>query len=262
VPPGETSYRDARDHFLALCPAWQQLLDDWRNDDRYCQDVVPFVQSFAVSALYQITPHDVEQLGRETVHALGRVERHVAESVPAIGDWNPRFALQHTLHFALQHQGALPTYQAFRDFCRTNPQARSMLGQPATRKVTEVVESGAVDPDRAFAAMRWRVGLAYYSFLKEVYVVATLREAGIYAQYHPLADVLFRVDCWAGSTALHLYVENPKYRAGEEGRKPRPMCPQLRTVTLELPPRRVFGAVHLPDRSDILAAWRQAAGGP
>lgn len=106
--------------------------------------------------------------------------------------------------------------------------------------------------------MRWRVGNAYYSFLREVYTIVELRSRGVDLQVHPLADALFRVDCWTDRTAVSLRVGNPKFRAGAtQGRKPpavrilADLQPPVEFADIELRPASEFGSVHLPAREQL-----------
>ncbi|BCK54241.1 hypothetical protein NWFMUON74_20130 [Nocardia wallacei] len=48
-----------------------------------------------------------------------------------------------------------------------------------------------------------------------------LRQMGIDALAHPLADALFRTDMWSGNTVLEIYIKNPRYRREDHGRKHR-----------------------------------------
>jgi hypothetical protein len=132
----------------------------------------------------------------------------------------------------------LPTFQAFADFC-----AR---------------EQGYARDDVA-GAVRWRIGLACYSFVREVYTIAVLRCAGLDVRAHPLADALFRVDAWAGRTVLSLYVRNAAFRDGQRGRKPRASQilggaePPFHYQELSLDNRHEYGCVHLPEAGQIRA---------
>ncbi|WP_329464987.1 hypothetical protein [Streptomyces sp. NBC_01431] len=146
----------------------------------------------------------------------------------------------------------MPTYQEFRQFCKNDHLGRAMLADPARAKVREAVMAGASDA-LARAAMRWRVGNAYYSFLREVYTVVELRFRGVELQVHPLADALFRVDCWTENTAVSLHVENAKYRNGPSqgrkiptGRLLADLQPPIDFKDIALKPASVFGSVHLP----------------
>ncbi len=138
-----------------------------------------------------------------------------------------------------------------------------MLGEPAKAKMREVVNSGT--PERLVRdAVRWRVGNAYYSFLREIYTVVRLRAMGIDLRVQPLADALFRVDAWVGRKVVSLRVGNKKFRQGESaGRKTRPeqlladVLPRFEFSAIELSPATKVGRVHLPSAEHI----HQAAAG-
>jgi hypothetical protein len=252
----QTNYQDAVSHFAGRSTAARSRLASWRADP-HKRDVVAFVESAVTRVPYRLSPADVERICQSTTHALGNVTRRDAESVQEIVDWHPAFAFEHALHHTTESLGEVPTYQAFREFCRLNALAREMLLVPAKAQV-RVAEQAGHAPEIARAAMRWRIGNAYLSYLREQYVIAVLREQGWDVRCHVLADVLFRVDCWVDDVCVGIYVRNMKFRAGRAGRKPlaNAVLDQgpFRFVDLELSPRREFGTVHLPDRGAITRA--------
>ncbi|MEE1929775.1 hypothetical protein V1J52_16535 [Streptomyces sp. TRM 70351] len=198
-----------------------------------------------------------------TEHALGTVQRSAGESVRGIVDWHPAFAFAHTFHVCMERTGRLPTYGQFRDFALEDELGRRMLGDPAKHKL-EAEQLKGVPRDQARAAMRWRVGNAYYGFLREVYTVVSLRSRGIGLEVHPVADALFRADAWAGRTVLSLRVGNAEFRRGDrEGRKVRTeqlladVRPALHFLPIELGAATTYGRVHLPSRDHLEAALRQ-----
>ncbi|WP_143022437.1 hypothetical protein [Nonomuraea maritima] len=164
--------------------------------DRWCNDpgkaeVVPHVMAHVTLAVYTLSPSAVEQVCLTTAHALGQVKRTVAESVKTIVDWHPSFAFTHTLHYAVETLGSLPTWQTFLNFVRTDPQAKAMLWDPVVEHVMAVHQAaGGPSLKSAWDSMGWRVGNAYYSFLREIYIVVNLRDAGLDVRMHPLADAL------------------------------------------------------------------------
>jgi hypothetical protein len=229
----------------------QRIYKAWHQDPRRAQ-VVPVVMGHQSQLIYELTPDDVRSVCRRTEHALGEVRRAEGESVKALVDWHPNFAFTHMFHVCMEQAHALPTYQEFRNFANCSDLGWEMLGGPARGKVSEVVTEG-VSRCTARAAMRWRVGNAYYSFLREVYTVVELRSRGVDLRVHPLADALFRVDAWVGSKALSLLIGNRRYRHGEGGgRKVLPenlladVYPPLEFEKIELQPADEFGRVHLP----------------
>ena len=191
--------------------------------------------------------------------ALGQARRAVGDRVVPIRDWHPDFAFTHVLHFVTEALGHLPTYQGFRDFTRNDPIGRAMLYSPAEDAIAAATAAGYSRPDAA-EAMRWRIGNAYYSFVREVHVLAYLRHHGIDVRVHPLADALFRADAWTGDTVVSLYVGNEKFRQGTQGRKPpahsvlSDALPPFDFLSLELPTVRRFGVVHLAAEERLAAA--------
>lgn len=214
--------------------------------------MVPAVLDHTSRVLTSLSSKDIESAATLTEHALGDVRKQVADSVPEVRDWHPNFALTHVFSFIVEHLGQFPTYEQFRD-CAAQPPFDSMLWFPAQEFIRELTASGRHAPAAIRDAMRWRIGNAYYSFMREAYVVAKLREAGLDARSHPLADALFRVDFWCADVNVDLYVGNLRYRAGASGRKPRSedlladASPPFRPVRIEMPTASRFGVVHLPD---------------
>lgn len=234
----------------------QRIFQRWREDPRRTL-VAPVVLGHRVSKLYELDADDVTEVCERTEHALGNVQRGDGEAVRAIVDWHPDFAFTHMFHVCMERRASLPTYEEFREFTDGDQLGWQMLGTPSRRKVHEVIDSGVPD-SLARAAMRWRVGNAYYSFLREVYTVVELRGRGVDLRVHPLADALFRVDSWVGRKALSLRVGNKKFREGEQFGRKTPaeeiladILPPLQFESIELRPATVFGRVHLPSSGHL-----------
>lgn len=232
--------------------------ENWRADPRRA-DVVPVVMNHRTEVLYGLGPSDVEEVCHRTEHALGKVKREEGEAISEVVDWHPDFAFTHMFHVCVEASGHLPTFQEFREFTEGSPLGRKMLGDPA-RSFREQLLLAGHPRHLVKAGMRWRVGNSYYSFLREVHTIVTLRHRGVEAQAHPLADALFRADAWVGSTVISLLVGNKRFRAADTGRKLRPELllrtarPPLRFETLELGAATKFGVVHLPSSSDLESA--------
>ncbi|WP_421107375.1 hypothetical protein [Streptomyces sp. NEAU-S77] len=242
-----------------VSPRTQEIYTNWKSDQRRA-DVAPVVMAHETRLVYELTIADVEAVCRRTEHALGQVRRSDGERVAAIVDWHPNFAFTHMFHVCMERMQRLPAYQDFRSYADRDSLGRHMLGNPARAKVREVVGRGIPEP-LVRDAMRWRVGNAYYSFLREVYTVVQLRSMGIDLRVHPLADALFRVDAWVDDKVVSLRVGNKKFRqGGETGRKMPPerlledVEPPFKFDTIELSPATKFGAVHLPSPEHIAGA--------
>jgi len=251
----KTTYADAHQQFTSRSATAQRLMTRWRADEHH-QSVVPFVEGHVTSVLYGLSNEDVRATCESTDHALGDVKKSVADAVLSIRDWHPAFAFIHVFHYALESSGALPTYQGFRQMCESDAFLRSALLKPSQDAVKEAIEAGV---PRAVArdAMRWRVGNAYYSFLREVYTIVALRTAGLDVRYHVLPDALYAVDCWHGETAISLFIGNAKFKGAASGRKGRAedvlsdATPPLRFLDVRLPVAHVFGEVHLPPKDEV-----------
>jgi hypothetical protein len=251
--PNETTTEATLQRFLVSREAnrrWQR----WRQD-RSRAGVVAAVEGHTSAVVYDLTPTDIEDVCKRTTHALGGVRKADINPVTEIRDWNPPFAFTHVFHLATETLGEVPTFDGVRDFCRNDPVVRENLWDPALRIVQEA--SANHDPRLAKAAMTWRIGNAYYSYLRETYVLASLRQMGVPVQVHPLADALFRTDFWVNNTNIDLYISNPRYKTQWGGRKSkseailRDATPTFDFAVIELQTRHEFGTVHLPDQRSI-----------
>lgn len=242
-----------------VTPLAQEEYEQWSTGHRK-DTVVPHVMAHRTRVLYEISPEDIERirdLRDEEEHALGEIKRREGEAIEPIVNWEPDYAFAHVLHYALESLGYVPTWQQFRRFCFEDSKAASMLWEPAQRLRNELSRQG-LSRLETYKAMRWRVGNYYYSFLREIHVIAVLRRRGVDVRFHPLADALFRVDAWWGRTALSLYVRNPRFKQGaSQGRKPRTeqildaAWPAFSFETIELAPADKFGIVHLAKPAEI-----------
>lgn len=246
---------------FAVTPRAQALLRRWREDPARPQ-VSRAVLEHTTHVLYELEPARVEVTCTASEHPLGDIRKHVAMSVQPVVDWRPDFAFTHVLHLAMEAFGAVPTFQDLAAFCNDDPAGRAALGDPA-RRIREDASRRGYPPEHVRQAVRWRIGLAYYSFVREVYTIAVLRAAGLDVRAHPLADALFRVDAWAGRTILSLYISNARFRDGRRGRKPRTADilssarPPFHYEELRLATQHTFGCVHLPAADQIMAVARR-----
>jgi hypothetical protein len=240
---------DVLDHFVAT-PSAAERFAWWRDDDARA-DVVPAVMAHESRVVVSATLAEVEQVCRSTGHALGDVRKSDIRRAYFIRDWTTAFAASHVFHFITERDGAIPTWQRFRQACAETP-FREMLWDPAHRAVAECRRRDGVDFRSAHDAMRWRIGNFYYAFLKEQWTHAYLRECGVPVLQHPLADALYGVDGWIGDTVLSLFIGNDRFRTRGGGRKHRPSDfladrpPRFTFVDIELAVERRFGVVHLP----------------
>jgi len=255
----ETTYTDTVEHF-ARSPRAAASLARWRALPGK-KPVVAFAEQLVSREIYALTPEDVEQVCRETRHALewpdGRgLRRRVGDAVREIADWYPNFPLVHSFYFATESLGRPPVWDEVIAMWRGESPLKRMLGLPARRVVHRAISGGHSVAD-AEEAMWWRLGNAYYSTLRELYVLAVLRETGLPVQYHVIADALFRVDFWVEDTIISLFVANAQCRDGRgAGRKQLPAeilgdRDDFRFVEMPRLTRYEYGTVHLPARAEI-----------
>ena len=252
---------DVIEHFAGRSAHAQRLLNQWRRHAGRVE-VVPAVESHVAVVAHEQTPTSVADVCRQTEHALGNVKWAKVKSVASIHDWHPNFAFTHVLHQDLEERGHIPTWQELK--VAGGPWHSRIRGVAIAQRdqAAEVLRrSGATEAEAkhlASDAMQWRLGNAYYSFLRELFVVATLRDSGIDARCHPLADALFRADAWVDNTVISLYIGNPKYLTSVTGRKNSAAQllsdarPPFTFLAMELATQHKFGVVHLPDPLSIV----------
>jgi hypothetical protein len=242
---------------FAVTPRARELLRRWRTDPARPQ-VPRVVMAHTTRVLYALDPAGIEAVCAASEHPLGDIRKQTAMAVGPIVDWRPDFAFTHVMHLAMERLEVLPSFGEFTGFCANDPVGRAALGDPA-RRIRQLAVDQGFPAQQAAQAVRWRIGLAYYSFVREVYTIAVLRAAGLDVRAHPLADALFRADAWTGRTVLSIYIQNPRFRDGPRGRKPRSgqilagARPPFRHEELRLATRHEYGCVHLPDPAEIRA---------
>jgi hypothetical protein len=259
----ETTATDVLARFN-VTPQARRAYSRWAQDAAR-EEVVDYVSGHRTRLLYEVDPADVERTCRSTEHALGDVRKSVAVSVGPIENWNPAFAFTHVLHYAVEKERRILTWQEFFSFIQQDSLADRMLWTPSNSVTKLILEQygGRWGQREIHAAIRWRVGNAYYSFLRELYVVSHWRAFGLDVRVHPLADALFRVDAWHQNTVVSLYVGNQRYRDHTHGRKISVTemldgaQPPFRVVEIRLPAASTFGVVHLPPLAEIRAAARR-----
>jgi hypothetical protein len=246
-----TSGAEVAEKFASTGAARAEL-NRWRNRPGL-GFVAEKVLAHRSAAVYTVRPGHITSL--DTSHALGRIRPAQGYAVSAIKNWYPDFAFTHLLHFCLEDLGRIFSIDEFRQWS-SDPQVRDWLWEPAQEALRAAVREGH-DADTARAAMQWRIGLMYYSFLREMYAVASLRERGLPVRSHPLADALFRVDAWCGDTVVELFIKNSEFKSGRQGRKKTPADfispgqPHFNFVRLEMEPRQIWGRVHLPTVKEL-----------
>lgn len=249
-PRPTTTAQDVLDYF-ARTPGIERVFRNWARSRPH---VTEHVMAHRSRAVYSVSSADVEKL--TSAHPLGDIKAQNAYQFKGIANWRPDFAFVHLFHFVLEQVGGVFSFEEFRSWAG-QPDKRWMIWDRAHQEINEEQERTEADWYNVRDAMSWRVGLVYYSFLRELYTLARLREAGLDMRVHPLADALFRADAWHGPVVFEMYVANTEYRSGDEGRKKSakeilaPGRPDLRFVSLEMGKQHAYGRVHLPGEAQL-----------
>lgn len=79
---------------------------------------------------------------------------------------------------------------------------------------------GKDDLPRIGDAIQWRLGRMYYSNLREIDMLARMREQhDVHLKYHIFADVRLRTDFWIDDVSVSVFLSNVTYRGGGVSRK-------------------------------------------
>lgn len=208
-----------------------------------------------------VRPHD-----HNALHPLGAIDPADNRNDRA-RDWSPPGTFNLAFHVHLERtNGAIFTYPEFEAAAEQDDEVLGPLLWHNKRDVVAELRAKATsDEDRCRAdnAVQWRLGCAYYSFFREVYVLASLREAGIDLRLHPLADALFRTDFWTtDGYSVSLRVPNAVFAdSSGRGRKP-PMeafgqSVFVGAVPLTVAVPRDFGTIELPKSQTITTLIQQ-----
>ncbi|MEV0686854.1 hypothetical protein AB0I35_23590 [Nocardia sp. NPDC050378] len=241
-----TSASEVVDHFAPNGTKTNKLLDWWKHR-RGLGHVAQTVLAHVSRTPYTVVAEDIATL--TTNHPLGEIRPSRAYQVDAIKNWNPGYAFTHLFHQMLEEHRGVFTWDEFREWAQ-HPAVEDRLWRPAQAVIEAAVASGA-DPKEAHEAMQWRIGVFYYSFLRELYVIARFREQDLPVLCHPLADALFRTDAWCDNVIVELYIPNPTFKTSDAGRKWKARelfadQPHFEVVELAMPTQHTFGNLHLP----------------
>lgn len=173
------------------------------------------------NVLFSLTLEEIEDVIERTEHPLGGLSYECAK-YKDIHNFNPPYMIMYGLHKLLEEMGRLPTWTEAVDYWfNENP---SILWHPFRRKMG--IECETFEEFQTFwecDPLVWRLGLAYYSWIREVHFLTVVRRKhNIDLRYHILADSDFKADFVSGNAVIELYVKNPDYKSGRKsGRKVR-----------------------------------------
>lgn len=130
----------------------------------------------------------------------------------AFKNMNVPWSMHMLLHRLLEEKGALFRFEEF-DRQLKGPW-RDIYWEPATSSIKGDLSAAQIE-----VGYRYRVGLAYYDFLRELDLYVRLRDMGLPIRYNVFADVVFGIDFWCGRTLIGVFVQNEEFRTMSGGRK-------------------------------------------
>jgi hypothetical protein len=256
---------DALDRFRASAKGRNEFYR-WCTDPRRRQ-VVPRVMEHKAKVVNTVAVAQVIDVAERTTHPLEDIDGDEVKKVERIRDWHTSFAAMQVLHFVTEHIGHLPTWEEFRQEVQRDPY-REMWWEPARAARDQVAQRPGISLHLATQAVKWRVGLFYYAFLKEQYVLAVLRKAGLEVQQHVLADALFKVDGWVGRVNIDMFIGNEHFRLDrdaevaqtKDGRKTKSAdllddaIPEFEGLSMQFAVQHEHGVLHLPPETALKEA--------
>jgi len=225
-------------------PEWEQVKD--------------FLSGFRHDVLHRVDLKDISAVcgvegysGRTTSHALGTL-RPADGAFSAIADFSTPFAIEYLLHDCLERLGRVPLWNDVKRYLFVEQRERYILPFLTRYGIAGTPAAAAGTPH--LNALQWRVGNAYYSWLREVHLLTMLRSVhGLDVRYHALADTEFKADLVAGNAIIALYVPNARFRDGDRGRKrsARAINPDRQVIEVRLDVRKVHGRPWLVEEDCI-----------
>lgn len=230
----ETTADEVRSRFLVTPQARVQYYDKWEHNPRRIEHgVVDTMRDHTTKAIYRWSTAAFEELKKNHTHPLGDLQKAEISHIKLAADWEPNFAFVHLFHRLAEQLKHPPRWSEFDDFVYGTDEGQAMFGNERA-ELEEVIYAAeleritqkfprSIDPENrarrlAKGSLDWRIGNAYYGFVREMYTAVALRERGLDVKVHPLADANFRADGWVGSTILSVFVVNPEYKVADEAR--------------------------------------------
>ncbi|MCL6562009.1 MAG: hypothetical protein K6U87_03270 [Firmicutes bacterium] len=219
-----------------------KLLASWSASN----EVQQYVKQFVHRRLYHFTIEDIEQVLQtiETGHIDNRPLANVKarEAHPVIEDLRPMFPLVCVFHEMIESTNKIPTFSAFHSYLRKD------TGLRCYQDFLDALAHIPGSYESKMRALRWRLGNAYNSAFREVYVLIYLKERHkIEVKYHLFADIQLQTDLWFGFNLIRIYVPNAKLL---RKRDPKTWAYKFRIHDVQIA-HRGFGKIWLPDRNTL-----------
>lgn len=219
------SYDEAYDAFVTRgTDLSREQFHEWETrQDLADAGVIDFVKGLTHEYLFTIPRNEFDRVVQTTEHPLSDVTPKDATDKAAIdlvANADTPWSFMQVFHDYLQTKKSVPTWQDLRRFITEEVPDR--LWSPYQEQLDW---NGRDARGRWFVGrgIRWRWGNMYYSALRELDILISLRDGGVPLKYHVLVDALFAVDFWRDDRLMSVYIPNPQYKDDAEGgRKRRP----------------------------------------
>ncbi|MEV7548481.1 hypothetical protein AB0N89_02530 [Amycolatopsis sp. NPDC089917] len=227
----ETTADEVRDTFLVTPQAKGVYLSWENNPKRIAHGVVSTMRDHVTKEIYNCTLDTFEWVKENHAHPLEGIKKKDIAHIDLASNWEPDFAFVHLFHLLMEDLGRPPLWSEFDKFAYETDVGLKMFGSERLERQKRIYElelkrlraehptwKGLEHKANALAkgSLDWRVGLAYYGFMREMYTAVALRERGLDVRVHPLADANFRADAWIGQSILSVFVINPKYKVEDQ----------------------------------------------
>lgn len=245
----QVTFGEAYDEIARRSPRAAAWVSSWRR--RYAP-IVPAVEQFVHRTLFDVTSDDVIRTLKRGTHALGEIRKE--SELREVEDITmPATAIQDLFHLFLETNGALPTWAEFSAFLH-EPDQKKLLLDPWWRDLKPALQERGFrkkDEPRIAEAIQWRLGRMYYSNMREIDMLARMRETyNLHLKYHVFADVRLRTDFWVGNANVSVFLSNRTYRGEGQSRKNKAAqfladaAPAFVFLEVEFPNQRDFGNLY------------------
>ena len=174
---------------------------------------------FRHEALYLLRPSDFGHMrfhmGKE--HALGKLDRD--EIVHDFSkDFSPPIPMMYPFHALLEDLGRLPRWSEAWTFLTVTRPDLVLQSYAAFNRLSG--DDPRLRERQYMDALQWRVGAAYYSWVREVHLLTELRcTHRLDVRYHFAVDAEWKADLVGGDVLLEVYINNRNFKDGNAGRK-------------------------------------------
>jgi hypothetical protein len=196
---------------------WDYQRGKIAGPDRW-KRIRPGMEAFVHRRLYTVTEAEVIAAIAETAPPLGGTTS-VDRAVGNVNDATPAAPFNLMLHKLLETLDRVPLWQDFERYHREHPSVYLEDIAKHTGIPLDVFLGDWLAHPVA-RAVRYRLGTAYNSFIREVHFLASMSgRHGINLSHHFMLDAVWKIDFLYGQTAIELYLANSDYKHEDGGRK-------------------------------------------